>query len=244
MRAIACFFMLVVSVAVWATVPASAASLQVRPVLIDVAAPGAASTITLRSLGEAPINAQIRVYRWTQQGGKDRLVPTNDVVASPPFATLAPDTDYTVRIVRVIKQPTVAEESYRLVIDEVPSASNSSGINVSFVMRYSIPVFFGTNRANESNLQWTFRQKAGVASLEAINSGTCRIRLSSLTLTSQTGHKLSYGKGLVGYVLDHSSASWRVRGRLKGATPGSTVTITAQGDNGPVQARAMVLPAQ
>ena len=49
----------------FASFPASAGSLQVEPVLVDVAAPGAASTVTLRNEGAAPINAQIRVFRWS-----------------------------------------------------------------------------------------------------------------------------------------------------------------------------------
>ena len=54
-----------------------AATLQVEPVLIDVTAPGAASTITLRNEAAAPINVQIRVYRWSQVDGKEmELTPT------------------------------------------------------------------------------------------------------------------------------------------------------------------------
>ncbi len=73
--------------------------------LIDVTAPGAASTVTLRNEGAAPINAQIRVYRWSQVDGKENLEPTEDVVASPPAVTLAPQTNYVARVVRVSKRP-------------------------------------------------------------------------------------------------------------------------------------------
>src|SRR5215472_2555055 len=65
-----------------------AASLQVAPVLVEVAAPGAASTLKLRNEGSAPINVQIRVFRWSQTNGEEKLEPTGDVVASPPLAKL------------------------------------------------------------------------------------------------------------------------------------------------------------
>jgi fimbrial chaperone protein len=46
-----------------------AASLQVSPVSVEVPAPGAAATITLRNEGSNPLNAQIRVFRWSQVNG-------------------------------------------------------------------------------------------------------------------------------------------------------------------------------
>src|SRR5215831_943893 len=88
----------------FASFPASAGSLQVEPVLVDVTAPGAASTITLRNEGAAPINAQIRVFRWSLVDGQEKLEPTDAVVASPPSVTLAPKGQYIARVVRVSKQ--------------------------------------------------------------------------------------------------------------------------------------------
>ena len=130
-------------VAFAASAPASAGSLQVAPVLVDVAAPGAASTVTLRNEGTTPINAQIRVYRWSLVNGKEQLEPTDDVVASPPSVTLSPKGQYVTRIVRVSKQPVVGEESYRLLVDQLPDLSQQRNGAVNLLVRYSIPVFFG-----------------------------------------------------------------------------------------------------
>src|SRR6266481_5415488 len=98
------------------------ASLQVVPVSIEVPAPGATATLKLRNEGPAPINAQIRVFRWSQANGEEKLEPTDDVVASPPMASLAPKADYVVRLVRVTKRPLSEGESYRLLVDELPDA--------------------------------------------------------------------------------------------------------------------------
>ena len=67
---------------------AGAGSLQIEPVLIDVTAPGAASAVTLRNEGTTPINAQIRVFRWSLINGQEKLEPTEDV-----FAVSARETD-------------------------------------------------------------------------------------------------------------------------------------------------------
>jgi fimbrial chaperone protein len=70
-------------------------------VLVEIAAPGAAGTLTLRNSGTAPLAAQLRLYRWTQSGGEECLDPTDEVVAAPPAIELRPQQDYLVRIVRV-----------------------------------------------------------------------------------------------------------------------------------------------
>ena len=85
-------------------------------------APGAASTGHLEQQRQEAINAQIRVFKWTQVGGKDQLVPTKDVVASPPAVKLGAGKSRVIRVVRRSKSAAAAEESYRLVVDEVPKA--------------------------------------------------------------------------------------------------------------------------
>jgi fimbrial chaperone protein len=121
---------------------ASASSLQVSPVNIEVPAPGAASTVTLNNDGGDTINAQIRIFKWIQKNGKDELVPTRDVVASPPAVKLVAGKKSVIRIVRMIKSPAVTEESYRLIVDEVPKPPKAQQAGVGFTVRYSIPVFF------------------------------------------------------------------------------------------------------
>ena len=121
---------------------AVSASLQVEPALVEVVAPGEASSVTLRNSGAVPINVQIRVFRWSQENGQEHLDPTDDVVASPPALALAPHGDYLARLVRVTDRPVSREESYRLVIDELPSASKSKAGTVKLLVRHSIPAFF------------------------------------------------------------------------------------------------------
>ena len=140
-----------------------AASLQVAPVLVEVPAPGATATLKLRNEGNRPLDAQIRIFKWTQVDGADSLTPTNDVAASPPLASLRPNTDYTVRVVRTKKEPVAKEESYRLLIDELPSAAGSQGTAVNIALRYSMPVFF-TVPGNASKIELgttTARQQTG-----------------------------------------------------------------------------------
>src|SRR5262245_44897820 len=218
--------------------PSWAASLQVSPVKVEVASPGAATTVKLRNEGTAPLNAQIRVFRWTQVNGEDKLEPTNDVVASPPIAKLAPKVDYTVRLVRVNKTPVSKEETYRLFVDELPDANNQRNRAVNLLLRYSIPVFFYPAAGNPPTLTWSVEHSGGKLAVVAKNSGDRHLRISNLKLRDDKGGTISFGDGLSGYVLGGSSRRWLVASDKGSLSAGSPIAVSAQGDQGPINASA------
>jgi len=224
--------------------PAPAASLQVAPVLVEVAAPGAAAALSLTNSGARRLNVQVRVFRWSQKNGHDRLEPTRDVIASPPFARLRPGAKNTIRVVRVSKKPVAGEESYRLLIDEIPQPVGPRRTAIRFALRYSIPVFFSSDIAAPARLEWTVAKAGGGTVVTASNPGTRRVRISALNLKGRGGQRLSFAKGLVGYVLGHSKASWTTRKVLSRAHRGDPIIITAQSENGPVRGRAKVRMAR
>ena len=122
---------------------ASAASLQVTPVLVDVLAEGASATsVTLKNSGNKQVTAQIRIFRWSQKNGEDQFEETTDVAASPPMVTMRPNGEYLVRVVRSNRAPIRGEESYRLVADELPDAAAKASGAVNLLVRHSVPVFF------------------------------------------------------------------------------------------------------
>jgi len=170
---------LTATLALAAYYPARAGSLQVEPVLVDVTAPGAASTVSLRNEGTSPISAQIRVFRWSLVDGKEKLEPTDDVVASPPSITLTPNGQYVTRIVRVSKQPVTGEESYRLLVDQLPDLSQQKNGTVNLLMRYSIPVFFGASNKKNPTVAWSYAIKGDKITLTARNDGERRLRISA-----------------------------------------------------------------
>lgn len=219
-----------------ASAPAGAGSLQVEPVLVDITAPGATSTVTLRNQGTTPVDAQIRVFRWSLVNGKEQLDPTDDVVASPPSVTLTPKGQYIARIVRVSKQPVVGEESYRLLVDQLPDLSQQRNGAVNLMVRYSIPVFFGAPDKKSPTVTWSVATNGDKITLTARNSGERRLRISALSLRDAGGKSLSFGNGLAGYALGQSAVSWTVPRRGFAIT--GPASVWAQSDGGPIQAVA------
>ncbi|MGY3690166.1 fimbrial chaperone protein [Bradyrhizobium sp. USDA 3240] len=220
-----------------------AASLRVAPTTLDLLAPDSAATLNLRNEDSRSINVQIRVFRWTQSGGADRLEPTSDVVASPPSQTLGPNADYVVRIVRVSKQPVEGEESYRVVVDELPDPARRRHGVVNLALRYSVPVFFRAPDLRQAQISWTVGRSGNGLAVTARNAGQQRLKIADLKLIDGTGQNIILGKGLVGYVLGNATIQWSFAAHGANLS-GRSVTLSAQSDTGQVNATAAVQPGR
>ena len=218
--------------------PASANSLQVSPVTLEITAPVAAATITMNNPGDTPLKAQIRVMRWSLENGQEKLEPATDVVASPPMASLQPKTDYTVRIVRLSKEPVIREQTYRLIIDEIPDPSSRVPGTVTLAFRYSVPVFFYSGAPAAPTLAWSTERRDGKVYLSAVNTGDRHVRIANLQIADGQGSTVTIAKGLAGYVLPRSSKSWVALGKNQKIALDAPLVVTAQGDLGPIHAEA------
>lgn len=211
--------------------PAMPASLSLSPVGLDLPADAKAGAIALTNRAGTPINLQIRVFRWTQIDGEDRLEPTSDVIASPPAATVPAGSTYTIRVARVAERPVTGSESYRLIIDELPQPrdARTAPQAVSMVLRTSIPVFFNQKSA-VADMQWAIARDESGPYLTATNVGGRYIKLSNLAVESASG-RLAVADGLAGYVLPGASRRFELdREKTKSLPlrPGEELTITAR----------------
>lgn len=214
---------------------AMAGSLRVAPILLDVAAPGATTTLNLRNEGDRNLHVQIRVFRWTGTQSEPVLEPTADVVVSPPAATLTPGTEYVVRVVRVTRQPVAGEESYRVLVDEIPDAAADRANTVRFAFRYSIPVFFAAASAPAAEVAWSMAVKGNNAILTASNSGGRRVRLANLKVIDGDGRALILRQGLFGYALGRNVTVWTLPTAGKGA-PRGPFKLVAESETGAINA--------
>lgn len=213
---------------------AHAGSLQVAPISVDVAAPAASSTVRIRNESAAPLAAQIRVFRWTQENGVEKLTPTEDVVASPPSANLAAGGEGIVRIVRTGPASGKPEDTYRLIVDELPDRTRQRTGNVMIVMRQSIPIFLRASAASKPRMSFRIEKFDGKQFLTATNTGDRRIRLARLTLADSSGASHSFGQGLSGYVLAGSVMRWALPANRSSLAAAQRLIVTAETDIGPL----------
>ena len=135
----------------------SASGLQVSPVSLALSQAERAGIFTVSNNGETPMNAQVRVFKWTQTTQDEYVLePTSDLIVSPPIMQLAPGVPQEVRLIRS-QAPSDAEQHYRLIIDQLPStelanAKPEKGITV--LIRHNIPVFLNSTDRPSVQLQW------------------------------------------------------------------------------------------
>jgi len=209
------------------------AALRVQPLSVDVVSPSQASAITLQNNGPEVVSVQLRVFEWTQVDGQDRFLPTNDVVASPPVARIAPGSNYTIRIARTVGAAAAgAEKSYRLWVDELPPAlpSRDEGGEVDVRLRFDLPVFFHAANA-EPKVTWRAHKVGDDVVLEATNTGSGHARIQGLELHGGSS-EVSFGEGLNGYVLANSTRRWPApAGSATVLGSGRTTVVTGVGDS-------------
>lgn len=207
--------------------------------LVDLAPQQGASGILLRNPGATPIYGQVRVYAWDQEQGDDVLTPTREIQASPPIIQVPPHSEQLVRLVRVGKDLAPVEQSYRLVIDEIPDPATPRVNGVVLRMRYSVPVFVaGATPEPQPRLAWHLAREGGQWVLRVENSGTRYAQVASLQLLSGATAPLAKVEGLLGYALAGRERLWRFPARREAAggiriralVNGSSVTVTPRID--------------
>jgi len=204
---------------------AQAASISVSPIRLDVPAPASSASVTLRNDGALPVNIQIRMFKWKLNKGEDFYEESDEVVATPPVATVPPGGSALVRIVRTGTSPVVGEEPYRLVVDEIPDANRVRNVGVNIALRYLVPVFFLKDDATQPKIEWSIRTEDGKRMLVATNTGDKNRRIANLRLD-----KTVLNAGLAGYVLGHSTRMWPLPAKASGAR------VLADTDAGPIDA--------
>ncbi len=227
-----------------ALLPATAANLQISPVSIQFRAGQGAAGINLQNYGDTPLYGQVRVYAWDQRNGEDVLTPATDVVASPPVMEIAARSTQTIRLVRRNGAPAPVEQTYRILIDEIPrndAAGTSTGVAIR--LQYSVPVFaLPADDKAAPQLGWTVVRKDGAWLLRVRNDGQLHAQIGATTLKGADGKERELSKGLLGYVLPGKVREWRVAvdaGVDLGA-PGAALPIRAHINAQPLDASATV----
>lgn len=205
---------------------AMAAHLQAAPILLDLQASQNAEALWLTNPGETPLQAQVRVYRWTQAAGEDDLAPTTELLATPAMVTVPGGQRQMIRMIRTQNAPIADsnELAYRVVVDEIPVAAQGSG--VQFAVRYSIPVFVQTQKQAvkaSPALTWRIQQKDAKVFLQATNTGQTRAQIIDVTFTPTNGKPMVLSPGLYGYALAGNTRIWQLEEHGKAMLAGGTL---------------------
>lgn len=200
------------AIAVLAASPALASGLQVAPVAVTLTAAKSSDGLTLSNVGDAPLHAQVRVYRWRQGEADGEVIePTRDLVVSPPMIVLQPGGQQFVRVIRTSSAPEAGapEATYRIVVDELPIRGDGQGEGLDFVLRYTLPAFvLPAGPAVEPELAWDLVEIDGAIALTVANSGGKHAQVADVALVAADGKRTVLAAGLLGYALPGTSRTW------------------------------------
>ena len=237
------FFSIVLVAALCSGTAAQGANLQISPVSISFQPGQNAAGIQLQNNGDTPLYGQVRVYAWDQRDGVDALTPTTQLVASPPIIEIAGKSAQTIRLVRragVAVTPGGAEQTYRILIDELPRGDPQQG-NVAIRLQYSVPAFvLPADTQAAPQLEWSTFQRAGAWHLRARNTGALHAQIGATSVTVGS-RDVVLSKGLLGYALPGRTREWALPADVAGALP-APLAIDTNVNAKPQSARAAVAP--
>ncbi|MCG6039343.1 fimbria/pilus periplasmic chaperone [Acinetobacter baumannii] len=168
----------------------NAASIRLSPVSVEILNDQSASSISLYNQSNESSDLQVRVFEWRQNAGQDQLIPTDEIAVSPPFLKLQPNDSYNLRVVRINPAPISGEQTYRIIIDELPKPIDNRKVDqgVNVLLRSSLPLFV-VNKDAITKLTWSIQQEQNNSSLIISNVGNRHALLSNLTLVDTTANK-------------------------------------------------------
>jgi fimbrial chaperone protein len=230
-----------VVVTAWACIPVQASSLHVAPVSLRLEPGQLAAGLTLSNPSSQPLVAQVRVLAWGQTLDDDPLSTQQDVVASPPIATIAPHAEQFVRVVRLDKAAPTHELTYRLLVDELPDPSQASGLGaVDIRIRYSVPLFVIPARGTAPRVTWDVTQHGAAYFVRATNAGGLHAQISALKIVGAGDTDTNLVEGLLGYVLAGSSREWQLPEHTPVSSAGMHLRAAVNGSQ--VEFNAPVVP--
>jgi len=191
----------------------NAASIRLSPVSVEILNDQSASSISLYNQSNESSDLQVRVFEWRQNAGQDQLIPTDEIAISPPFLKLQPNDSYNLRVVRINPVPVSGEQTYRIIIDELPKPIDNRKVDqgVNVLLRSSLPLFV-VNKDAMTKLTWSIQQEQNNSSLIINNIGNRHALLSNLTLVDTTANK-SYAikvNTVNGYILAGKARNFNI----------------------------------
>ena len=208
--------------ALLASSAASASGLQVAPTSLELAANKNADGLWLSNTGDGTLHAQVRVFHWTQEGGEEKLAPSRGLTISPPILQIDAGARQLVRVIRSSAPPSVDEDAYRVLIDELPvdESQNTAGdaskpagpqSGLQYVLRYSVPIFVQPSGSVAPKLSGKVVREGDQTFIEVTNQGTGHAQLGNMVLIDAQDKREELSAGLVGYVLPGQTKRWPLK---------------------------------
>ncbi len=225
-----------------AALQASAADLEVSPVVVELGAGRRTAILTVRNAGADPARFQARAFTWSNgTDGAMKLAPTRELAVFPPLLELAPGESRNLRL--GTEAPALAvERAWRITVEELPREdAPRAGNRVQVLTRVGLPVFLAPAAEPVARGEVGFLERAGGKVRFALrNTGTVRLRPSAvaLALVSGKGEALFEAQLQPWYVLPREQRIYEVEPPPGACERAAEMVVTVQLESGTLTGRA------
>jgi fimbrial chaperone protein len=198
---------------------AEAASIAVDPITFTMQAAQGAEVLRVSNTDDKPVRVQVTPMAWALVDGSQHESESDGLLLNPPIFSIDAHKMQFVRFgLRQHKVPEI-EESYRLLVEEVPDPNAAQVSGLRTVLRLSVPVFVAPERPVK-HLTWQLLASADGMHLVAVNDGNVHQRLVRVSALGD-GKAATVISSVATYVLPGERHDWLVPG-----IPSSTQNLT------------------
>jgi fimbrial chaperone protein len=215
---------------------AHAGTFEVNPIRVDLSAAQRNVALTVKNSGTDAVVVQVSAMAWSQQDGKDVLANTDEILISPPIATIQPDREQIIRV-GLRRAPDAQKElSYRIFIQEVPPPPQPGFQGLQVALRIGLPIFVQPRQGPaKATLVWDAQLRTPeLVNLKLENRGTGHIQISDVGLYHGNENEPLAAQSALVYVLPGQSREWDLKLRRSGVTAKDRVRLKVSTDAGAV----------
>ncbi len=215
-------------------VPASAGSLKVNPVHINLPAGLQSVSLKMTNSDASPVSVRVVTYAWTQAAGRDVYTATNNVILSPPMFTIPAGQT---QIVRIGLRNRAAAGAYRVILEEIPRPQQVDG-QIQINLRLDLPLFVLAKGRTKPELSWrAWRDSSGEMIVEGRNRGLLHSQV--LALDADHGGRRHSLSRQMGVVLPGSARQWTA-GKHPEFPVGTPLLLRVKGSAGETQTQIVL----
>lgn len=190
------------------------AEFNVNPVRLYLDSRVKSGTVSVENKSDEVLTMQASMNAWSQANGKeDLVVPTEDLIVSPPIFKVQPKSRQVVRVGSLKKPDEKMEGAYRLILQEVPAPRKPGDTGMAVAIRMSLPIFIApTGAKTQAVLKWTVEYVDDKnIKLNFANSGTSHIQVNSIKATTPDGSVLAAIPTMMTYILPGKSQVFNMK---------------------------------
>jgi fimbrial chaperone protein len=167
--------------------PAAAAGFTVSPTRIELSARASSALLTVKNDSDQALRLQVSAFAWTQSpAGEIQLGPTTDVIFFPALLTLGPGDERRVRV-GTTARPGTAEQTYRIFVEQLPSAEAVTQTGVRVLTKVGIPIFLLPARPAPTPALRDLGLTGSMLSFRLVNDGTAHFVPGELRVQARDG---------------------------------------------------------